>query len=88
MQDPCYKIDDRVVRHCYKQLEKKLNRKTSHEKKATGIARPWRKWIMYIKVSMILLKICDFNFKRTEEKHKKELKTNKEIEIAEKFQNA
>ena len=40
IQEPCFKVDNWSVRNHYKLLEKKFNRKTSNEEKATGTATP------------------------------------------------
>ena len=40
IQEPCFKVDIWSVRNHYKLLEKKSNRKTSNEEKATGTATP------------------------------------------------
>ena len=40
IQEPCFKVDDRSVRDHYKLLEKRFNKKTSKEEKATGIVPP------------------------------------------------
>ena len=75
------------MRDHYKLLEKKFNKKTSNEEKATGIAPPEESELDQ-GIRSIIEQFHDFDSKRMEEKHQKELKTNKHTEIAEEFRKA
>ena len=87
IQDLYFKVDDRAVRDHYKLLEKKFSKKNSDEEKATGIAPPEESELDQ-GLRDIIDQFHDFDSKRMEEKHQKELKTNKETLIAEEFRNA
>ena len=87
IQEPCFKVDDRSVRDHYKLLEKKFNKKISNEEKATGIAPPEESELDQ-GIRSIIEQFHNFDSKRMEEKHQKELKSNKYTEIAEKFRKA
>ena len=75
------------MRDHYKLSEKKFNKKTSNEEKATGIAPPEESELDQ-GIRSIIEQFHDFDSKRMEEKHQKELKTNKDTEIAEEFRKA
>ena len=75
------------MRDHYKLLEKKFNKKISNEEKATGIAPPEESELDQ-GIRSIIEQFHDFDSKRMEEKHQKELKTNKDTEIAEEFRKA
>ena len=62
------------MRDHYKLLEKKFNKKTSKEEKAAGIAPPEESELDQ-GIRSIIEQFHDFDSKRMEEKHKKELKT-------------
>ena len=55
-------------------LKKKFNKKTSEEEKATGIASP-EESALDEGIRSIIEQFHDFDSKRMEEKHQKELKT-------------
>ena len=55
-------------------LKKKFNKKTSEEEKATGIAPP-EESALDEGIRSIIEQFHDFDSKRMEEKHQKELKT-------------
>ena len=80
-------LDDRSVRDHYKLLEKKFNKKISNEEKATGIAPPEESELDQ-GIRSIIEQFHDFDSKRMEEKHQKELKTSKDTEIAGEFRKA
>ena len=84
IQVPCFKVDDRSVKDHYKLLEKSFNEKTSNEEKATAIAPPEQSKLDQ-GIPSIMEQVRDFDSKRMEEKHQKELETNKDTEIAEEF---
>ena len=86
IQEPFFKVDDRLVRDHYKLLEKAFNKKTSNEEKATGIA-PLEESELDQGIRNIVEQFHDFYSKLIEKKHQKELKTNKDTEIAEEFRN-
>ena len=87
IQEPCFKVDNRSVRYHYKLIEKRLNKKISNEEKAIGIAPPEESELDQ-GIHSIIEKFHDFDPKCMEEKHQKELKTNKDTEIAEEFRKA
>ena len=87
IHEPSFKVDDRSVRDHYKILEKKFSKKTSNKEKATGIATPEESELDQ-GIRNIIEQFPDFDSKRMEEKHDKELKTNKDTEMAEEFRNA
>ena len=82
IQEPCFKVDDESVRDHYKLLEKRFDKKTSHE--ATGIAPPEESELDQ-GIRSIIEQFLEFDSKRMEEKHQKESKTSKDTEIAEEF---
>ena len=87
IQEPCFKVDNRSVRDHYKLIEKRLNKKISNEEKAIGIAPP-EESALDQGIHSIIEKFHDFDPKCMEEKHQKDLKTNKDTEIAEEFRKA
>ena len=87
IQEPCFKVDDKPLRNHYKLLEKKFNKKTSNEEKVTGIAPPEESELDQV-IYNIIEQLHDFDSKRMEGKHQKEVNTNKDTEIAKEFINA
>ena len=79
-------MTDSSVRDHYKLLEKKINKKTSNEEKATGIVPPEESELDQ-GIRNTIEQVHDFDDKCMEEKYQKGLKTNKDTEMAEECRN-